>query len=220
MEWQRIADLLSGCSQGALVGSESDVTRDVKISTLPSTFQEVILWLQSHLTSVSHLRTPCEAGRTAQTATISFAWHSFAVRIAITISPFSFGFVANAFLSTKARDYSPSLRLQWLRDLRVTRKARSSAQTQRRQNRCIPVMAPALTVIPDHTLQHLDHLLSDHDDLDLDLDHLIGHLEERSGGEMKIPQSREAVVIHDDLACDMKTTSGGIVIDSEAHTRI
>jgi hypothetical protein len=153
-------------------------------------------------------------------ATTSSACHSFAVRIAITTSSFRFEFVANAFFSTKARDYSPSLRLQWLHDLRVTRKARLSAQTQRRQNRCIPIMAPALTVIPDRTLRRLDHLLSDHAGLGPDLDHLIEYLEERNGAEMRISQKREAVEIHDDLVCVMKMISAAIVIDREGHMRI
>ena len=81
-------------------------------------------------------------------------------------------------------------------------------------------MAPALTVIPDRTLQHLDHLLSDHADLGPDLDHLIGYLEERNGAEMRISQKREAVEIHDDLVCGMKMISGAIVIDREVHMRI
>jgi hypothetical protein len=81
-------------------------------------------------------------------------------------------------------------------------------------------MAPALTVVPDHTLQHpdhLDHRPSDHVDPGPDLDHLIGHLEERSVVEMTNPQSIEAVVIHDDSACDMKTRLAEI--DGEAHMR-
>jgi len=81
-------------------------------------------------------------------------------------------------------------------------------------------MAPALTVIPDLTLQRLDHLLSDHGDLGPDLDHLIGSLEERNGAEMMISQKREAVEIHDDLVCGMKMILGAIVIDREVHMRI
>jgi hypothetical protein len=81
-------------------------------------------------------------------------------------------------------------------------------------------MAPALTVIPDRTLQHLDHLLSDHADLGPDLDHLIGYHEERNGAEMRISQKREAGKIHDDLVCGMKMIPGAIVIDRELHMRI
>jgi hypothetical protein len=81
-------------------------------------------------------------------------------------------------------------------------------------------MAPTLTVIPDCTLQRLDHLLSDHADRGPDLGLLIGCLEERNGAEMRISRAREAVEIHDDLVCVMKMISAAIVIDCEAHMRI
>jgi hypothetical protein len=81
-------------------------------------------------------------------------------------------------------------------------------------------MAPALTVIPDHTLQLLDHLPSEHVALGPDPDHLIGHLVERNGAETRILQSREAMGTHDDLACDMKTMLKEIVSAGQAHMRI
>jgi hypothetical protein len=81
-------------------------------------------------------------------------------------------------------------------------------------------MAPALTVIPDHTLQHLDHPPSDYVDLGPDLDHLTGRLVERKGAEVMISLLSEAGAIPDDLACDMKTISGAIVIGGEVHMRI
>ena len=81
-------------------------------------------------------------------------------------------------------------------------------------------MAPALTVIPDHTLQHLDHLIQDYADLGPDLDRLTAHLGERSGAGMRGPQATEVGAIHGDLACDTKIMLGEIVIDLKDPMKI